>query len=120
MPLTLNPRTQALPVSGIRQFFNQLVDYPDAVNLTIGQPDFPTPEAVKRMAEVACEINERTENIGARRLHTVLERLLEDISFTAGDLAAERHGEVLEITAGDVDRHLGYLVQNEDLSRFIL
>ena len=79
-----------------------------------------TPEAVKRMAAVACEINERTENIGARRLHTVLERLLEDISFTAGDLAAERHGEVLEITAGDVDRHLGYLVQNEDLSRFIL
>lgn len=53
MPLTLNPRTQALPVSGIRQFFNQLVDYPDAVNLTIGQPDFPTPEAVKQAGKDA-------------------------------------------------------------------
>jgi ATP-dependent HslUV protease ATP-binding subunit HslU len=78
------------------------------------------PEAVKRLAQVAFEINERTENIGARRLHTVLERLLEDISYNAGDLAAERHGEPLEITAEEVDRHLGYLVQNEDLSRFIL
>lgn len=53
MPLTLNPRTLALPVSGIRQFFNQLVDYPDAVNLTIGQPDFPTPEAVKQAGKDA-------------------------------------------------------------------
>ncbi|HEX5360013.1 MAG TPA: ATP-dependent protease ATPase subunit HslU [Fluviicoccus sp.] len=79
-----------------------------------------TPEAVKRLAEVAFEINERTENIGARRLHTVLERLLEDISFTAGDLAAERHGETLDIGVEDVNTHLGYLVQNEDLSRFIL
>jgi len=78
------------------------------------------PEAVRRLAQVAFEINERTENIGARRLHTVLERLLEDISYNAGDLAAERHGEPLEITAAEVDRHLGYLVQNEDLSRFIL
>jgi ATP-dependent HslUV protease ATP-binding subunit HslU len=79
-----------------------------------------TPEAVKRLARVAFDINERTENIGARRLHTVLERLLEDISYNAGDLAAERHGEPLDISAADVDQHLGYLVQNEDLSRFIL
>lgn len=57
MPLTLNPRTQALSVSGIRQFFNQLVDYPDAVNLTIGQPDFPTPEAVKQAGKDAITNN---------------------------------------------------------------
>lgn len=48
MALHLNPRAEALQISGIRQFFNQLVDYPDAINLTIGQPDFPTPEAVKQ------------------------------------------------------------------------
>ncbi len=79
-----------------------------------------TPEAVKRLAEVAYEVNERTENIGARRLHTVLEKLLEDISFNAGDLAAERHGEPLALTPADVDTHLGVLAKDEDLSRFIL
>jgi ATP-dependent HslUV protease ATP-binding subunit HslU len=79
-----------------------------------------TADCIKRLAEVAWQVNERTENIGARRLHTVLERLLEDISFNAGDLAAERHGEVLRITADDVQGHLGNLAQDEDLSRFIL
>jgi ATP-dependent HslUV protease ATP-binding subunit HslU len=79
-----------------------------------------TPDCVKKLAEVAWQVNERTENIGARRLHTVLEKLLEDISFNASDLAAERHGEVLHITADDVQTHLGKLVQDEDLSRFIL
>ncbi|MGH8493675.1 MAG: ATP-dependent protease ATPase subunit HslU [Moraxellaceae bacterium] len=79
-----------------------------------------TADCVKKLAEVAWQVNERTENIGARRLHTVLEKLLEDISFNASDLAAEVHGAVLQITADDVQRHLGNLVQDEDLSRFIL
>ena len=57
MPLTLNPRAEALPISGIRQFFNQLTDYPDAINLTIGQPDFPTPEAVKQAGKDAITNN---------------------------------------------------------------
>lgn len=79
-----------------------------------------TPDCIKRLAEMAWQVNERTENIGARRLHTVLERLLEEISFNAADVAAERKGEVLRITADDVEKHLGNLVQDEDLSRFIL
>lgn len=79
-----------------------------------------TEDCVKKLAEVAWQVNESTENIGARRLHTVLEKLLEDISFNAADLATERHGQVLAITADDVQQHLGNLVQDEDLSRFIL
>jgi ATP-dependent HslUV protease ATP-binding subunit HslU len=79
-----------------------------------------TPDCIKRLAEMAWQVNERTENIGARRLHTVLERLLEEVSFNAADVAAERKGEVLRITADDVEKHLGNLVQDEDLSRFIL
>ncbi|WP_444934484.1 ATP-dependent protease ATPase subunit HslU [Microbulbifer sp. JTAC008] len=72
-------------------------------------------DGIRRIAEVAFEVNERTENIGARRLHTVLERLLEEISFDAGD-----GNTSLNIDAAYVDSHLGELSQNEDLSRFIL
>jgi ATP-dependent HslUV protease ATP-binding subunit HslU len=71
---------------------------------------------IKRIAEVAFKVNERTENIGARRLHTVLERLLETVSFEAAD----RHGERIAIDAAYVDRHLGRLLDDEDLSRYIL
>ncbi len=71
---------------------------------------------VKRIAEVAYQVNERTENIGARRLHTVMERLLDVISFEAPD----RDGETFIINAGYVDEHLTELVQDEDLSRYIL
>ena len=74
-----------------------------------------TEDGIRRIAETAWEVNERTENIGARRLHTVLERLLEEISFEAGD---NQHS--LTIDAEYVDSHLGELAQNEDLSRFIL
>lgn len=73
---------------------------------------------VKRLAEIASEVNERTENIGARRLHTVLERLLEEVSFEAADLATE--GKTIDIDAAFVDQHLDALASNEDLSRFIL
>ena len=79
-----------------------------------------TPDAIRRIAEIAYQVNERTENIGARRLHTVLERLLEEISYNAGDLGSERQGDVLILTSEDVNKQLGTLVKDEDLSRFIL
>lgn len=75
-----------------------------------------TEDAVRRIAETAWEVNERTENIGARRLHTVMERLIEEISFDSGE-----HNEGLfSIDAEYIDSHLGELAKNEDLSRFIL
>ncbi|HET8868805.1 MAG TPA: ATP-dependent protease ATPase subunit HslU [Aquabacterium sp.] len=75
-----------------------------------------TPDAIRRMAQIAFEVNERTENIGARRLSTVMERLLEELSFNAPNM----EGQVHEVTAEEVDQRLGELAHNEDLSRFIL
>ncbi|MBR9907346.1 MAG: HslU--HslV peptidase ATPase subunit [Gammaproteobacteria bacterium] len=75
-----------------------------------------TQDGIRRIAETAFQVNETTENIGARRLHTVLERLMEEISFKASDL----QGETIEIDAAYVDKYLGELAQDEDLSRFIL
>ena len=77
--------------------------------------DFAT-SGVNRVAEIAFRVNEQTENIGARRLHTVLERLLEAISFEAAD----KSGQSLSIDATYVDEHLSELAQDEDLSRYIL
>lgn len=77
-----------------------------------------TADGVKRMAEIAFEVNEGTENIGARRLHTILERLLEEISFDASELGSK--GETINIDAAFVDKSLGELASNEDLTRFIL
>ncbi|MFO1377075.1 MAG: ATP-dependent protease ATPase subunit HslU [Steroidobacteraceae bacterium] len=74
------------------------------------------PSGVRRLAEVACTVNDRTENIGARRLHTVMERLLERVSFDAAD----RDGMELRIDAAYVDAQLGELAEDEDLSRYIL
>ena len=74
-----------------------------------------TDEGIRRIAETAWEVNERTENIGARRLHTVMERMLEEASFNAGD-----GDNKLLVDAQFVDKHLGELAQNEDLSRYIL
>ncbi|NNM61018.1 MAG: ATP-dependent protease ATPase subunit HslU [Steroidobacteraceae bacterium] len=71
---------------------------------------------VRRLAEVAFEVNERTENIGARRLHTVMERLLESVSFDAAD----REGSRILIDHAYVESHLGELARDEDLSRYIL
>jgi len=73
-------------------------------------------DGVKRIAEVAWQVNENTENIGARRLYTVMERLLEEVSFEATDMQAKK----VEIDKAYVDKHLSKLVKNEDLSRFIL
>ncbi|MBT2117745.1 ATP-dependent protease ATPase subunit HslU [Dyella sp. LX-66] len=75
-----------------------------------------TESGVNRLAEVAFQVNERTENIGARRLHTVMERLLEKISFEAAD----KSGEKYLIDAEYVDKNLASLVKDEDLSRYIL
>ena len=75
-----------------------------------------TPEGIRRIAEVAAHVNSHTENIGARRLHTVMERLLEGISYDAGD----RGGGTVVIDAAMVDERLGELAKDEDSSRFIL
>ena len=77
-----------------------------------------TEDGIRRLAEIAFEVNERTENIGARRLHTVMERLLESLSFDAGELASR--GEHPVIDAGFVDANLESLARDQDLSRFIL
>ena len=75
-----------------------------------------TEDGIRRIAEIAWQVNERTENIGARRLHTVLERLLEDISYNASDLDRV----TVTVNAAYVDRNLAELAADEDLSRYIL
>ncbi|MGC4029097.1 MAG: ATP-dependent protease ATPase subunit HslU [Steroidobacteraceae bacterium] len=75
-----------------------------------------TPDGVRRIAEVAWQVNERTENIGARRLHTVMERLLDSASYEA----TEQVGSTVTVDAAYVDRQLGQLAHDEDLSRYIL
>ena len=79
-----------------------------------------TGDGIRRLAETAWTVNERTENIGARRLHTVMERLLDAASFEAADLGSDENRKRIVIDAAYVDRQLGDLVQDEDLSRFIL
>ncbi len=75
-----------------------------------------TEDGVRRIAEVAFQVNDRTENIGARRLHTVMERLLEVISYEAPDKSGER----IDVDRAYVDEHLEALAGDEDLSRYIL
>jgi ATP-dependent HslUV protease ATP-binding subunit HslU len=75
-----------------------------------------TPDAVRRLAQIAFEVNERTENIGARRLATVMERLLDDVSFDAPN----RSGQTVALDAAAVDARLADLAKDEDLSRYIL
>lgn len=82
----------------------------ESVNLSF------TEDGIDEIANAAWKVNEKTENIGARRLHTVMERLMDDISFDA----SERGGDSFEIDAEYVRNHLDELVENEDLSRFIL
>ncbi|GAB7534861.1 ATP-dependent protease ATPase subunit HslU [Burkholderia sp. 3C] len=73
-------------------------------------------DGIRRLAEIAYSVNEKTENIGARRLYTVIEKLLEDVSFAAGNHA----GEALTVDAAYVDRALGEVSRDEDLSRYVL
>ncbi len=75
-----------------------------------------TPDGIRRLAEIACSVNEKTENIGARRLYTVMEKLLEDLSFSAGTAATDS----VQVDAAYVDMRLGELAVNEDLSRYVL
>ncbi len=79
-----------------------------------------TASGIERIAEIAWQVNEKTENIGARRLHTLLERLLEEVSFDAAELAEQYKTNALAIDADYVDQHLGELAKDEDLSRYIL
>jgi ATP-dependent HslUV protease ATP-binding subunit HslU len=74
------------------------------------------PEGIHRLAEIAFSVNERTENIGARRLYTVMEKLLEEISYSATD----KSGQTLVIDASYVNERLDRLAVNEDLSRYVL
>ncbi|TDO95572.1 ATP-dependent protease ATPase subunit HslU [Marinomonas balearica] len=76
-----------------------------------------TDEGITRLAEIACQVNETVENIGARRLHTVLERLLEEVSYSASDMPDDQQ---IDITAAYVDEQLGEVVKDEDLSQYIL
>ena len=73
-------------------------------------------DGIARLAEVAWQVNERTENIGARRLHTVMERLLEEVSYKASDIS----GQKVIVDAAYVDKQLSDLARDEDLSRYIL
>ena len=80
-----------------------------------------TPDALRRIAEIAWQVNEQTENIGARRLHTVMERLLDNLSFDATDIASKGDGNgKMCIDIGYVNEHLENLASDTDLSRFIL
>jgi ATP-dependent HslUV protease ATP-binding subunit HslU len=73
-------------------------------------------DGIRRLAEIAFSVNEKTENIGARRLYTVMERLLEDLSFDAASL----EGRSVTIDAAFVDERLGELSESEDLARYVL
>jgi ATP-dependent HslUV protease ATP-binding subunit HslU len=75
-----------------------------------------TDDAIERIAEIATEVNQETDNIGARRLHTILERLLEELSFEASEIAPAH----IEITPSYIDQKLGDIIKNKDLSQFIL
>ena len=92
----------------VRQYVELLKT--EGVTLSIGA------DAVDAIAEIASEVNQRTENIGARRLYTVMEKLLEEISFTAPDM----RGKELVIDAGYVHARLADVLKDEDLSRYIL
>jgi ATP-dependent HslUV protease ATP-binding subunit HslU len=74
------------------------------------------PAAIRRLAQIAYDVNERTENIGARRLSTVMERLLDEVSFDAPN----RSGQTVNIDEAAVNARLAELARNEDLSRYIL
>lgn len=80
MSISINSRIESIQISGIRQFSNQLIDYPDAINLTIGQPDFPTPEAVKKAAITAIKNNQTsyTHNAGLLELRAEIALFFQD------------------------------------------
>ncbi len=111
---------QSLSVADFEAILTQthasLVKQYEALLATEGVTLDFSPEAIHRLAQLACDVNERTENIGARRLSTVMERLLDEVSFDAAQLA----GQTIRIDAAYVNARLAELSQDEDLSRFIL
>ncbi len=114
--VNLNPLTEADFGRILREPENSLIKQYIALMGTEGVTLSFTEEAIDRLAALGAEINATVENIGARRLHTVMERLLEEISFTATD----RGGEAIEITADYVDAQVADLASDADLSKFIL
>ncbi len=111
---------EALTVSDLKQILvepdNALIKQYIATMATEGVTLSFDDEAIQRLAELAAEVRERQENIGARRLHTVLEALLEELSFEA----PERDGETVRIDRAEVERRLLPVLGDEDLSRYIL
>ena len=95
---------------------NALIKQYTALLRTEGVEISFTGEAIDHLARIACEVNAQTENIGARRLHTIMEKLLEDLSFDAPGL----EDKAVEITPSYIDEKLGEIIANRDLSRFIL
>jgi len=118
--LPIRVELQALTPDDFKRILTEpdasLVQQYEALMATEGVTLSFSESAIARIAEVAWKVNETTENIGARRLHTVLERLLESLSFDAGDKVTEQ----FEVTAEYVDEKLGELSEDEDLSRYIL
>ncbi len=102
-------RILAEPENALTRQYSALLKT-DGVDLTFTQ------DGIAAIAEVACKINEENENIGARRLHTILEQVLEEISFSA----PERAGERIEVTRDYVEQHLAGILRRSDLSRYIL
>ncbi len=95
---------------------NSLTKQYQALMATEGVELIFAPDGIKEMARLAAMMNERTENIGARRLHTIMEKVLEEMNFSAG----ENPGEKVVVDAPYVMDHIGGLIKNEDLSRYIL
>ncbi|MDX1635542.1 MAG: ATP-dependent protease ATPase subunit HslU [Marinobacter sp.] len=118
--LPIRVELQALTTEQFKRILTEpdasLVQQYEALMGTEGLSLTFTDDAIERIAEVAWKVNETTENIGARRLHTVLERLLETLSFEAGDGVTDS----FQVTAEYVDEKLGELSEDEDLSRYIL
>jgi ATP-dependent HslUV protease ATP-binding subunit HslU len=112
----LQALTQADFVRILKEPHNALTKQYPALLATEGVSLSFTDEAIERLAEIAASLNERQENIGARRLHTVLERLLDQLSYEAPD----RGGDRIEVDRAYVDRQLGGVLKDEDLSRYIL
>lgn len=100
----------------LKETYASLTEQYTALMGTEGMDLSFTEDGIKRIAEIACQVNETTENIGARRLHTIMERLLEDISYHASSY----QGQTVTIDSNYVDKQLSNFVENEDLSHYIL
>jgi ATP-dependent HslUV protease ATP-binding subunit HslU len=112
----LDPLTKEDFIRILTEPQNALIKQYTALLATEGLQMIFTPEAIAEIAEIASIVNQRTENIGARRLHTIMERLLDEVSFDA----PERKEKEVKVDAQDVREKLSEIIKNEDLSRYIL